>query len=200
MRKSLVFLAIATATGAACAQPVRVAPIEKPGPGMVASGNTLEVEFPAVPIDRIGCPADSGRRLYYWMASAWYPGSVYPNNHFQQVLAWFKLPAGIAVGTSQFDSALARQAVKVVEAGGEPAMTLRELSADRARVVLEPLAGTDSVRARMFVEGKAATRSFVAVRVDSVFLGWCDASHPYRAVTVPLRRRGARGQAAASRR
>jgi hypothetical protein len=157
-------------------------------PGLFAKGSRLEVTFPAVAIERIGCPADSGRRLYYWMAGARYPESRYPNNHFQQVRAWFNLPESIAVGSARFDSAIARQEIVVDEAGGEPPMRMSVVSVDRARLITERVNDNRGLRVRIVVEGEKATRSLVATRDSVVMLGWCDSSKPYQYIMAPFRR------------
>ena len=179
---------------AACSTPPRaggIDPILTTGtsePGAFASRTRIEIVFPSVPIERIGCSAGSGQRVYYWMATANYPGSGYPNNHFQQVRVWFKLPQSIQVGSAQFDSAIAHQEIIVDEAGGEPPMRLNAVAADHARLLLQQVNGKRELRARIIVEGRNATRSMVATRDSVVMLGWCDSSKPYQYVIAPFRR------------
>jgi hypothetical protein len=122
------------------------------------------------------------------MATAHYPDDHYPGNHFQQVRAWFKLPQSMEVGSARFDSAMARQEVVVDEAGGEPPMRLGVVPVERARLITERVNGNRDLRVSMVVEGRKATRSFVATRDSVVMLGWCDSSRPYQYITVPFRR------------
>lgn len=193
MRIGYPVAALACLATAACANPPLTgetlpAVSADTTPGVFATRSRLEVVFPAVPVERIGCPADSGRRLYYWMASADYPDGGYPNNHFQQVRAWFTLPQSVAVGTAQFDSAIALQPILVEEAGGEPPQPMNRVSPDRARLIIQRVDSGRMLRARIVVEGRRATQSMVATRDSLVMLGWCDSSQPYKSITAPFRR------------
>ena len=156
--------------------------------GLTAGRAKLEIVFPTLPIDRVGCAADSGRRLYYWIASANYAGAGYPSNHFQQVRAWFYLPQSIAVGTAQFDSAIARQQIIVDEAGGEPPMRIGVVSIDGGLLTTQIVNGGRDLRARIIVAGRKAAQSMVATRDSVVSLAWCDSAKPYQFMIAPFQR------------
>lgn len=161
-----------------------------------ASGTTLVFEFPALAPDNIGCAGvDSlpppARRRYYWLATATYPGSRYPRNHFQQVALDFTLAPRASPTRARIDSAFAAARVDVTEAAGEPPMTVRTVSPERASASLEAtiVEGQPAWRARVVVEGRDALRAFLSAGTDSVSLGWCQRDQWLTFLKVPLERK-----------
>lgn len=155
----------------------------------------LEIVFPAVAFDNVGCAAvDSStvphRRRYYWLATARYPDSHYPNNHFQQVALDFELPADLLPTRTRLDSALASRGPVVVEAAGEPAMHVRRLEPSRAVTTLsiETHGGERGWKVRTVIQDGAAVTMFLAARADSVTLSWCQRSQWLTYLMVPLER------------
>lgn len=103
------------------AEPYRMGPPNPEWTGRaVVSGTSLMFEFPVLESDNIGCGfVDSApppaRRRYYWLATATYPGSQYPLNHFQQVRLDFSLPRAVVPTKARLDSAFRAARLYVIE-------------------------------------------------------------------------------------
>lgn len=156
----------------------------------------LEFEFPGIEADNVGCAAvDSVPRFrsrqYYWLATAQYPNSNYPNNHFQQVAVRFTLGSEVLPTRPRLDSALAAQRVVVREAAGEPPMDVRRVVSNDARAVLtqKVLAGETLFHVRLIVEDPAAVKAFLSPTADSVSLSWCQRDQWLTHLTVALERK-----------
>jgi hypothetical protein len=179
------------------AEPYRIGPPRPEWTGRaIVSGTTLVFEFPALEPDNVGCAGvDSlpppARRRYYWLATADYPDSHYPRNHFQQVALAFTLAPGVAPTRTRLDSAFAAARVHVAEAAGEPPMTVRTVTPARSRATLEPtvVAGRTAWRTRVVLEGQDAVRAFLSASAGSVSLGWCQRDQWLTFLHVPLERK-----------
>jgi hypothetical protein len=157
------------------------------------TGTTLMFEFPALEPDNVGCAGVDSlppppRRRYYWLATATYPDSHYPRNHFQHVALAFPLAPLVAPTRARLDSVFAATPVEVAEAEGEPPMTVRTVTPERSRASLErtAVAGRSAWRTRVVVEGKAAVRAFLSAGADSVSLSWCQRDQWLTYLMVPL--------------
>lgn len=179
------------------AEPYRMGP---PGPEWrgraTLTGATLVFEFPALEPDNVGCAAvDSlpppARRRYYWLATATYPDSHYPRNHFQQVALDFSLPPAVGPTRPRLDSVFAATRVQVAESEGEPPMTVRTVMPDRSRASIERtvVAGRSAWLIRVVVEGDEAVRAFLSAGADSVSLSWCQRDQWLTFIAVPLERK-----------
>ena len=176
------------------ADPYRMGPPRSEWRGRASvTDTTLVFEFPALEPDNVGCAGvDSlpppARRRYYWLATARYPGSHYPRNHFQQVSLAFSLAPAVAPTRARLDSMFAATRVQVAEAGGEPPMTVRTVMPERSRASLErtAIAGRVAWITRVVVEGEAAVRAFLSAGADSVSLNWCQRDQWLTYIAVPL--------------
>jgi hypothetical protein len=179
------------------AEPYRMGPARPEWTGRAfVSGTTLVFEFPALEPNNVGCAAvdavpPPARRQYYWLASADYPDSRYPRNHFQQVALSFTLAPSVAPTRTRLDSSFAAARVHVDEAAGEPPMTVRTVAPERSRATLErtAVAGRTAWRTRVVVEGQSAVRAFLSAGADSVSLGWCQRDQWLTSLHVPLERK-----------
>jgi hypothetical protein len=160
-------------------------------------GTTLDVVFPAVAADNVGCallnpPAERpARRRYYWLATAQYPGVRYPNNHFQQVGINVELPPEVVPTKARLDSALRASRVRVSEGAGEPPMQVGAVIPERVRTEIDTLTvdGQRMLRVHLAIDGKEAVRAFLAARTDTISLGWCQRDRSLTFLAVPLDRR-----------
>lgn len=179
------------------ADPYRLGPPRPEWTGRaLLSGTTLVFEFPALEPDNIGCAAvDSlpppARRRYYWLATAAYPGSRYPDHHFQQVALDFTLAPRVSPIRARLDSAFAAVRIDVAEAAGEPPVTRRTVSPEHASASLEAIIveGRPAWRVRVVVKGRDAVRAFLSAGTDSVSLGWCQRDQWLTFLRVPLDRK-----------
>jgi hypothetical protein len=179
------------------AEPNRIGPPRPEWTGRASViGTTLVFEFPALEPDNVGCagidslPFPAGRR-YYWLATATYPDSHYPRNHFQQVALAFSLAPLVAPTWPRLDSVFAATRVQVAEAGGDPPMIVRTVTPERSSASLErtAVAGRSAWRIRVVVEGGAAVRAFLSAGADSVSLSWCQRDQWLTYLLVPLERK-----------
>lgn len=162
----------------------------------VITGNTLELEFPAIAANNVGCAdVDSTegapRRRYYWLATARYPGSRYPDNHYEQVALDFFLAPSAVPTQSRLDSAIRAAGIVVREAAGEPPMIGRMITPDRVNGMLIEAAvyGERAWRLKVSLESASGIAVLLSTRADSLSLGWCQRSQWLTTITVPLERR-----------
>jgi hypothetical protein len=130
-------------------------------------GTTLDVVFPAVAADNVGCallnpPAERpARRRYYWLATAQYPGVRYPDNHFQQVGINVELPPEVVPTKARLDSAFRASRVRVSEGAGEPPMQVGAVIPERVRTEIDTLTvdGQRMLRVHLAMDGTEQRRS-----------------------------------------
>ena len=172
------------------------------GPSAIASDTQLDIVFPPISIENVGCmyldslPRGVERR-YQWMVSADYPDRterkrptmegviIRPLSHYVAVSAEFSLPASTPITTDRLDSALATLRPSVGEFGGEPPMEMETQDTERAVVWREG----DQVHLR--IQGADAIGKFLEPQQDSVDLGWCQRDEFLTFMMVPLLRRKA---------
>ena len=176
-----------------------------PDPGWsgraVVTGNRLDIDYPVIAANNVGCAkVDSievePTRRYYWLATAGYPGSRYPDNHFIQVALDFTLSPAALPTRAKLDSAFKAGGVVVREAAGEPPFIGRTVRPERATVILSPELLPDSAggerawRLRVSIEGAEAIGAMLEAKADSLSLGWCQRDQWLTTtITVPLERR-----------
>jgi hypothetical protein len=164
----------------------------------VVTGDRLELEFPAIAPNNVGCGqvdtlGTTPRRRYYWLASASYPDSRYPNNHFQQVALDVSLPPSTVPTKARLERLLRNDSVDVLELAGEPPMIVNTVRPDSASVRLVPtlLKGEHAWRIQVTVLG-AAVNAFLAAKDDTISLGWCQRDQWLTFIRVPLQDGNAR--------
>jgi len=203
----LILAAAVWVGGSARSHPARAgsgAPSERRDAQLPASsgyarvrGTTLDVVFPAIAADRVGCallnPSAElpARRRYYWLATAWYPGARYPNNHFQQVGINVELPPDAVPTKARLDSAVRVSRVRVSESAGEPPMQVGAVMPERVRTEIDTLTvnGQRMLRVHLAIDGQDAVRAFLAARTDTINLDWCQRDRSLTFLAVPLDRR-----------
>jgi hypothetical protein len=161
---------------------------------VVVNGDRMEIEFPAIAANNIGCGhvdtlGTTPRRRYYWLASASYPGSRYPNNHFQQVALDVSLPPAALPTKGRLDNLLDNDSVVVRELAGEPPMIASSVRPDSADVILVPtvLKGERAWRLQIAIRG-AAVNAFLAAEDDTIALSWCQRDQWLTSIRVPVQR------------
>ena len=176
--------------GCVAATPSTDAGAPDAGGALVEAGRDwLEVRFPPVPLDSVGCdrvlttPDGRRRRLFQWHVAAPFPDSRYPRNHVAAVHVDFLLPVGAELTAARLDSALAAQRPVVDELRGDPPMPGDSTVPTRA------WARRDGDRVRLRVEGEAAVNAFLRTGADSADVGWCRLGAAERTARVAIRRR-----------
>ena len=178
-------------------KPYQAGPQDPTWSGRAAvSGDHMEIEFPVIAANNVGCGhvdtlGTTPSRRYYWLATASYPDSRYPNNHFQQVALDVHLPPSTLPTRARLEGTLRSDSVVVRELAGEPPWLANTVRPDSARVTLSPatLKGEAAWRMVISLRGVAAVNAFLSAAADSVSLGWCQRSQWLTFVLVPLERR-----------
>jgi hypothetical protein len=155
-----------------------------PGMWMDSVAGRIEVSFPIAPVvDEIGCGYfdDTGRRLFWWMASGSYPDAWTLGNHLLNFGLNFYLPDTVPITVERLDSAIAEARVEAVETSGEPPMwgTTYPVEAQLAR---------ENDRLRLVVRARPLVEAFLRTGRDSVRLSWCDGQRYPSERRVPLSR------------
>jgi hypothetical protein len=153
---------------------VSAAPFERGR--IIATNDRIEAIFPRVAahdfgagfVDSIRYPAPRVTRRYCWIVSRSFPDSRYPQNHFMALGVDIRLDADAEPTSTRLDSAFRLATVDVTEAAGEPPMGIRSVAPLRAYVKLQ------DNRVHIVVEGRDATREFLAPSGNKATLLWCE--------------------------